>query len=454
MTRTGYIMLLIFLPVNGICQALRFDSPEVDFGKIASVDHPPKTIGFKNTSDKDLAILLVDKGPNVKINYEHKFFHPGESGIITLMYDPRNTGNISEDLQVYTNLDDQPVQLHLKGTVVSITECFPDPHNLLKREIHTINKRTKEPVPMAKIDLTHNHNSSNRVEFTSDKEGKVVQEMPIGLYDANVTAQDYHDLSQEFFLPKSQPYVIFELDPVTKQIQHHTVPKPEPQEEEAQTNETPATAPATPPVLSTVLPENKYAANNVVLLLDVSTSMRANHKFSLLQQSVNNLVMVLRPIDYVSIITYAGDAKTIIQPVKGSEKDTLTNAVQNLSPYGITQGVKGLKLAYQMAQRNFIRGGNNQIILATDGEFSEKNISDAEYQQFISGYTQQGIKLSILGFGVNQQAIARMKKMTTAGGGSFILITPENASKDVLIDEIKEKSFVGSSSEQWQRQRQ
>lgn len=447
MFRSLYLtmLLLTIIPMKFFGQALRLASPDLDFGKIASVNHPPKTISFKNASDKDLAILLVNKGPNVIINYAHRFYHPGESGIITLMYDPRNTGKIDEDLKFYTNLDDQPVTLHLKGTVVSVIECFPDPHNLLKREIHTIDKKSKDPVPMAKINLIHNHNEGNQVEFTSDKEGKTVQEMPIGLYDAVVTAKDYHDLTQEFFLPKSQPYVIFELDPVTKQLQLQPVPRPEPQpqQEITQTTETQAPVPTPPPVLSTVLPENKYAANNVVLLIDVSTSMRANHKFSLLQQSVNNLVMVLRPIDYVSIITYAGEAKTILQPVKGSEKDTLTNAVQNLSPYGITQGVKGLKLAYQMAQKNFIKGGNNQIILATDGEFSEKNVTDADYQKFISGYTQQGIKLSILGFGVNEQAIARMKKMTKAGDGSFILITPENASKDVLIDEIKEKSFMG-----------
>jgi Ca-activated chloride channel family protein len=97
-----------------------------------------------------------------------------------------------------------------------------------------------------------------------------------------------------------------------------------------------------------------------------------------------------------------------------------------------------------LATSQFINGGNNQIILATDGEFSEKNVTDQYYEQFISDFAKKGIKLSILGFGVNKTAIERMKKMTTYGKGSYIHIESESFVKNALINEVKAMSFIGS----------
>jgi Ca-activated chloride channel family protein len=153
--------------------------------------------------------------------------------------------------------------------------------------------------------------------------------------------------------------------------------------------------------------------------------------------------MILRPIDFVSVIVYSTNSKVILPGISGSEKDKIINSIQELQPHGSTQGVKGLNTAYELAEKQFIKGGNNQIILATDGEFSEKNLSDEYYQQFISGYTQKGIKLSILGFGVNKPAIERMKKMTISGDGSYIHVESEKFVKSALINEIKNRSMIG-----------
>jgi hypothetical protein len=270
-----------------------------------------------------------------------------------------------------------------------------------------------------------------------DKNGKAVKELPIGQYNVKSTVEGFEAYNLDFFIPRSQPNVLIELTP--KKVQITPVPVVTPPE----TPQPEITETENPVVTSTLLPEDKYAANNIVLLLDVSSSMRNNGKFTLLQQSVNNLVMALRPIDNVSIITYAGTATIVLTGIPGSDKDKIMNVVQELKAYGITQGVKGLNTAYDLATKEFIKGGNNQIILATDGEFSEKNVSDEYYQQFISGYALKGIKLSILGFGVNEEAITRMKKMTTSGEGRYIHISDEKYVKDVLIEEIKSMSFMG-----------
>ena len=181
-----------------------------------------------------------------------------------------------------------------------------------------------------------------------------------------------------------------------------------------------------------------------LILLDVSTSMKSGGKFILLQQAVNNLVMILRPIDNISIISYSTEANTLLTGINGSDKDLILNSVQELHPYGITRGVKGLNKAYELAEQNFIRNGNNQIILMTDGEFSEKGISDSFYREMLSGYASKGINLSIVGFGINKEAIDRMRMMSEAGQGSFILVQSDNFKKEILIDEIKARSFLGN----------
>jgi Mg-chelatase subunit ChlD len=417
-------------------KALKLSGNAIDFGKIAAIVYPAKTIEFTNNSTEKLAILLVDKGPNVKVNFQRKFFQPGEKGIISFYYDARTVGEFSEDVKIYSNLDAEPQVVALKGNCVSVQECFPNIHNLNLRNVLVVNKNTQAPVPTAVLSFVHNHNTQKPFTIKMDKNGKAVEELPIGLYNISSNTAGYEPYDNELFVPKTYPNVVIELIPKQVVPVAPVVPPT--------VTQTPApVASVKPTVTSADLPEDKYAANNIVLLLDVSGSMHAQGKFGLLQQSINNMVMVLRPIDYVTVITYSTNAKLVLPSISGSEKDKITATIQELVTHGSTQGVKGLNMAYDLASQQFIKDGNNQVILATDGEFSEKNVTDDYYQQFIYGYTQKGIKLSILGFGVNQAAIERMKKMTTAGQGSFILVESEKYVKNVLINEIKAMSFMG-----------
>jgi hypothetical protein len=421
--------------VSGQDPKLLLSSGEIDFGKIATVSYIPKTIEFSNNSSEKLAILLVEKTPDIKVSFERKFYDPGEKGIIAFSCEPRSTGEFEEIIYIYTNIDITPYPVKLKGKVVSITECFPDPDNMLKRSIEVIDSITKEPVPDAKLLLVHNNKFDRPLEVKVNKEGKAVREMPIGLYHITAQAQDYDNLTTEIFVPKSQPYVILEMTPFRKvpvSIQEQL-----PREDLTMTpDEKPA------PMTSVELPEDKYAANNLIFLLDVSTSMKSGKKFLLLQQSVNNLAMILRPIDNVSIITYSNDATIVLTGVNGGDKDRILSTVQELQLYGITRGVKGLNTAYELARQNYIDGGNNQVILMTDGEFSEKGLSDSYYIEMLSRQASGGISISILGFGINQEAIDRMKLMCRSGNGSFILVRSDEFVKDALIDEIKAKSFI------------
>lgn len=423
--------------VNAQAPAMKLSASTVDFGNFSSAMHLAKTVEFTNVSGQKLAILVVEKGPNVKAGYEHRFFQQGEKGLITFLYEARNLGAFNEEVRIYTNLDENPYTVNLTGNVVTIEECFPNKANMNLRNVLVINKENKSPVPLADVTFIHNFKSNAPLLCPTDKNGQAVMELPIGQYNAQSATTGYEPYSLDFFLPRSQPNVVIELVPKKTEIVTPPVENPPPVEIIAHETSTEKII-----VTSTELPEDKYAANNIVLLLDVSSSMRQQGKFTLLQQSVNNLVLALRPIDYVSIVTYAGEATIMLKGIPGNDKEKIMGAVQELTPLGITQGVKGLNSAYELALKQYIPNGNNQVILATDGEFSEKNVSDEYYQQFIGNYANKGIRLSIIGFGINTEAIERMKKMSTSGKGSYTHVSAEKTIKDALIEEIKTRSLI------------
>jgi Mg-chelatase subunit ChlD len=447
-------LLLYSFILSGIClfesnyaqnPNMKLSTETIDFGRIAAVKYPPKTIEFTNTSKEKLAILVIEKSPNVKVGYQHLFFEPGEQGTITLFYDAAKLGSFSEQIKIFTNLDNEPYLVTLKGTCISREECFPDKANMNKRNILVINKETQKPVTFAQVSFVHNFKTESPIVCKMDKNGTALKDLPIGQYTAQSNTDGFEPYTLDFFLPRSEPNVLIELVPKKTLASKSTeIVPPITPETPVKPEISPGTEIKPVVVTSTELPEDKYAANNIVLLLDVSSSMRDNNKFSLLQQSVNNLVMILRPIDYVSIITYSSDAQVILESIPGNEKDKIMEVVQELNASGTTQGVKGLNTAYSLATSKFLQNGNNQVILATDGQFSEKNVSDEYYADLISGYAEKGIKLSILGFGVNVDAITRMKKMTSAGRGSYIQIKPQDLTKNILINEIKAMSFLGN----------
>jgi Mg-chelatase subunit ChlD len=407
---------LVFFGISSFAQAkaLKLTTNTIDFGRIASIAYPAKVIEFANAVNEKLAILLIEKGPNVEVNFERRFYQPGEKGQISVYYDVRELGEINEEIKIFTNIDSEPETVTLKGTCISVQECFPNSNNLNLRNILVVDKNTQKPVPLATITFRRNHNTRNPVELKMDKNGKATEELPIGLYNINGTVNGYEPYANETFIPKTLPSLLIELTP--KQI-ISVVQPPAHIPEIGEVADASIQQQVT--ITSAELPEDQYAANNIILLLDVSSSMQSQGKFNLLQQSVNNLIMILRQIDYVTIITYASASKLVLPAISVSEKEKITGIVQDLVPNGSTQGVKGLNTAYDMATSQYITAGNNQIILATDGEFSEKGVKDNFYEKLISDYTQKGIKLSIFGFGVNEQAIVRMKKMAASGNGNL-----------------------------------
>ncbi len=182
--------------------------------------------------------------------------------------------------------------------------------------------------------------------------------------------------------------------------------------------------------------ENDIPASNLVFLIDVSGSMSSANKLPLLKQAFKYLVSNLRAKDKVSIVVYAGAAGLVLEPTSGDEKAKINASLDLLQSGGSTAGGAGIKLAYKTAKENFIQGGNNRVILATDGDFNIGASSDAEMVRLIESKRDDGIFLSILGFGMGNYKDSKMESISNAGNGNYAYIDNILEAKKVFGKEL------------------
>ena len=177
-------------------------------------------------------------------------------------------------------------------------------------------------------------------------------------------------------------------------------------------------------------------ASNLVFLLDVSGSMYADDKLPLLQEAFCLLADNLTEKDRVSIVTYAGDDTVVLEGVSGDKTRTIKKALMGLEAGGGTHGSKGIETAYALAEDNFIKGGNNRVILATDGDLNIGLTSEEELEELITEKKESGIFLSVLGFGTGNIKDNKMETLADKGNGNYAYIDSLREANKVLVEEM------------------
>lgn len=176
--------------------------------------------------------------------------------------------------------------------------------------------------------------------------------------------------------------------------------------------------------------------SNLVFLIDVSGSMYDSNKLPLLTKAFSMFTNELDKKDKVSIVTYAGEDKVVLEGVSGDQKDTILTALENLEANGSTNGSAGIETAYKLAKENFIKGGNNRVILATDGDLNVGITEDEELEKFISKKKEDGIFLSVLGFGMGNYKDAKLELLADKGNGNYAYIDNLTEAKKVMVKEM------------------
>jgi Ca-activated chloride channel family protein len=184
------------------------------------------------------------------------------------------------------------------------------------------------------------------------------------------------------------------------------------------------------------IPIEKMAAMNLVFLIDVSGSMEDANKLPLLKKSFKMLVSKLRDQDRIAIAVYAGAAGLVLPSTSGNNKNAIIEALDNLSAGGSTAGGEGIKLAYKVANQNFIKNGINRVFIATDGDFNVGVSSDGEMTRLVENERESGVFLTALGFGQGNYKDSKMESIADHGNGNYFYIDNIQEGEKVMVTEL------------------
>ena len=184
------------------------------------------------------------------------------------------------------------------------------------------------------------------------------------------------------------------------------------------------------------IPTENLPSSNLVFLIDVSGSMNSANKLPLLKSAFKMLVEELRDQDRVAIVVYAGAAGLVLPSTPGSDKEKIIQALDRLEAGGSTAGGAGIKLAYEVAMQNFRKEGNNRIILATDGDFNVGASSNAEMERLIEQKRNQGVFLTVVGFGMGNYKDDKMELLANKGNGNYAYIDNLQEARKVFVSEF------------------
>lgn len=431
-----------------------------DFGTVETWRNDPAVFRLLNTGSKPLAILKMTGSKNILAEYPKSYIAPGDTALVTLRYYTPDDGPFSENVEMMLSAAPQPVILTLRGKIKTLgadalTAC---PGEQLQgtapsfgQTFVALDAQTGQVIPGALFDLGTRGESMDR--FRVPVPGRAVNKTyPGGLYNLRLSADGYTPLDTGFVILAGRRSFSFYLQkdrreeiPVAE-IPPPAEPEPEirPQTPVIRTETKPepvvAVTPADSLDTNPVLPLSSFKPNNIVFVLDVSSSMRMLGRIDMLKASMLKLTEVLRRVDRVSIITFTTSPLTRLQGVPGNQKDTLDGVIRSLNASGATNGIRGLRFAYGLAERHFIPDGNNVVIIGTDGVFAQTDENGTNISVMVDEYLGKGIKLAVMAFGRDADAIRSMEKMAARGKGGFMRMDNPAQAPALLLEQVRDQS--------------
>lgn len=186
--------------------------------------------------------------------------------------------------------------------------------------------------------------------------------------------------------------------------------------------------------------EEEFRPNNIVLLLDVSSSMRKDGKLELLKSSAARMVNMMREVDHLTVMAFNVTVWTVVSPTPVTDHSSIIANIDELVAEGYTSGVKGMKEAYAQLGQTWVEGGNNQLILVTDGMFTSSSFTEKDATDMAADNAKKGIILSVVGFQNEEDGGKMMKRIARRGNGSYLQIDGADDPVGVLAEEIKMRS--------------
>ena len=442
------LLFLLFISVplfaQSIHDGLSFSTTEFNFPKaenwVSSID----TIEVTNTTNKEIHLLKLNDPKGFEIRFPAKSINPGKTEVIEIIFSPKEKGIFNLPFPIYHSASQTPVTITYKGEVLSFDEfalvacpSFSKP-NLkplsCEMEITVVDSVTKKPIANSFLEITKGEFYSH---YQTNENGTFKKKTDIGYYVALAEHPGYKSNSIAKHVNPKNKKIIIALHPLEVQQTRAAIATPVPIVIGIKKD----TAPPLP-VIAQNFSLADYKKNNIVFLIDKSSSMNKPDCMPLLKTAMTQLANMLRPEDNATIITYANEAKIVLPCTSGRDHEKIIGVIQQLKCGGKTEGGKAIGTAYKNAEENFIKGGMNQIIIATDGGFNGLSENEAALMKLVSDKAKQEIKLSVLVFGQNRYGKAMITRLAKQGEGFYEFIANENDARVKLNETIKLQSKI------------
>ena len=364
-----------------LCSAqLRFNENELQLGEIKEAYEISGDIVLRNTADKKIFLLRADAEKGLKVFASKKTLQPGDTALLILTFVPESAGKFKKKISLVTSDQAKPYQMEMSG----------DLKEKLKNDQQAcfyFGSRSKKNVKI--------------------KEGPIVIEEPAKSRDNSNKIPD----------KPYRPVITFSETPSDSVL-------PDPRH----------------PVIVQKAGELSvlhYKPNNIVFLVDVSSSMKDSAKLPLMKEALFVLIDALRDMDRISFITYADTVTVLKESMKGSDKKEMKALVASFKGQGYTKGRKAILKAREVSEKHFIEEGNNQIFLATDGMFY---FYAKDKENWKLKNESKRVVMTTVAFGNDNAALKNLKEIADAGEGSFIRIKKKHGSEEELLNEVKLRS--------------
>jgi len=416
---------------------------QINYGLITQETDRVVDIVIKSTSVQKDFLLRATFSHEFDVRYTTKTLEAGGEMIIRIKFNPREKGKFHENVELWFSSQTRPIILPIDAEVlyVNINENNPCPdfseraaecctQNLFR--VTVIDKTSKKPISKSTVKLEEQ--GFLHFSVLTNEEGRVAQEVPIGFYEIIAEKKGYNKGSIQSYINKRNNNFVIELER-NKDWKETPETKPEPKDSVVVEVRQDSVLEV---IQDPTLLDASLRPNNVVFLLDVSSSMAQGDKLELLKTSLSELSKVLRPIDQVTLISYAGEAKILLPTTSGDQKAAINQIIAELHANGVTSGAKGFTKAYNSIKEHYIVGGNNQLIVITDGAFKPED--QTKIEKLVKKWTKKQIRTSLVAIKSNTFAKDKLTLVSNLGNGSFLLIEDEIQAKQILIEELKKQS--------------
>lgn len=441
MRGTVQLFIGMLLSVSAYGQ-VSLNNTDHDFGTIDNFSERVVDIKITNRSDQKAYVLTIEQPREVTFLLSNKAILPDSTETLRLKVNPTKEGKFKYQVEVFLSTDNEPTKIQLKGRLIEeLADLAPNCPSFSEikdvnnppdyaMNIKVVDCESEKPIRDTELRMIFMGETYER--FKTNGSGIIEEEVPIGYYYFVFEADGYKPKEFASFINRKNLDFLVKLCP-----------------EEEPFNDTLLVEESSPSIDTTIPDTGEFSAyqyrpNNIVFLVDASSSMKYKGKLDLLKASMLELLQILRPIDRIALVSYASHAEVVLPSISGNQKEQVAEKIKSLSPKGRTAGGEGIKLAYKIARKNFIECGNNIVIVATDGAF---NTGDMDYMRTVKKNRRKCINISVVGIKTTKSSIEKMKAITDNGNGRYVHIVDLNSAMIGLKNEIKAGSKIEKKQE-------